>query len=654
MRPGNILTLGETAKWRRIAEVIALAAVLIWGGVLRLGWPGVNPFAFDEARLSLLALEMARNGHLPAAGLVSSAGIPNFPASVWPFAIPYALSSDPLAAIGFVGLMSLACVLALWWMARAAWGPWAGLTTAILAAGSPYLAFYSRNIWGQDWLPILAVAWALLGTWGVARGKRWAVAASAFLAGFAFQVHYAGAALLVLCLLLALRRGSEDRWPWFAGLGAALLAAVLSGREVIRIVVDKLGSGTVLGLRAGVQSLGQFIALATGYNWDWLFIGDKWRLSTGPAAMAMGAAAGILMVAGLLGLGMQAWRKRKEPLRTWADALGFLVPVWALASPLLWLVRIAPVHIHYHLVSLPALFLAAGYAASLNPRRCWRYAVVALALAVSLGQGLLFIRGLEIAGEYATPGGISTPLRFHRAAVGFVRDGVPVVAVVPGNRPEFDGDAAVLHALLWGYPHRLVDGRYSLVLSPPPAWLLFVAPWIPAWEEASTALPEGSGDVYFIPRRTGEYPYVAVRLRETNPQGFTPVEPALLANGVQLVGWKVHPQGDGFRFVTLWEVVEVPPNDDFHQFNHLYVKGASEPVEVRDVPVSSQAWAQGDYIITWADFAKGPSGEEPMMAVGMYRYPSLERVPRVGVEDPLAPIWVGPLEETLLTEGGVK
>ncbi|MEA3397801.1 MAG: hypothetical protein U9R05_10105, partial [Chloroflexota bacterium] len=43
-------------------EIIALAGVLILAGLLRFGWIGVNSFGFDEARLSQIALSMAREG----------------------------------------------------------------------------------------------------------------------------------------------------------------------------------------------------------------------------------------------------------------------------------------------------------------------------------------------------------------------------------------------------------------------------------------------------------------------------------------------------------------------------------------------------------------------------------------------------------------
>jgi 4-amino-4-deoxy-L-arabinose transferase-like glycosyltransferase len=48
-------------------ELAGLALVLALAAVLRLGWPGVNSFGYDEARVSQLALQMARDGSIPVA-----------------------------------------------------------------------------------------------------------------------------------------------------------------------------------------------------------------------------------------------------------------------------------------------------------------------------------------------------------------------------------------------------------------------------------------------------------------------------------------------------------------------------------------------------------------------------------------------------------
>ncbi len=110
---------------------------------------------------------------------------------------------------------------------------------------------------------------------------------------------------------------------------------------------------------------------------------------------------------------------------------------------------------------------------------------------------------------------------------------------------------------------------------------------------------------------------------KANPTGFRPVEPVRLGCRVELAGWNLERTSDGVRVETLWKVGK-PAKGRIHQFNHLYLEGASGPSLVRDGPTSSEAWAEGDYLITWADFP--PVEGEFKIAVGMYYYPAMERV----------------------------
>ena len=105
------------ARYIRI-ETLTVIFVLVLAAVLRLGYAGVNPFASDEARLSVLALEMGREGHLIRTGIPNSAGSRNLPASVYAFVLPYILSTDPLVATQYVGVLNVLAVFGIWWITR--------------------------------------------------------------------------------------------------------------------------------------------------------------------------------------------------------------------------------------------------------------------------------------------------------------------------------------------------------------------------------------------------------------------------------------------------------------------------------------------------------------------------------------------------------
>lgn len=591
-------------QYARLFEFVALIGAFLWGGILRLGWPGLNPFAFDEARLSLMALELIRKGVIPSTGLPSSVGIPNLPAQVWLFAIPYAFSTNPIHASSFIGILSLLCLFVTWWIARSNWGMEVGLATAWLIAGSPYLVFYSRSVWPQNWLPILSVFW--LAT-AVSKSNSFIALLNGFITGFAFQVHYAGIALFVPSTLLIILMPRKARMAWLGGFLMALTSAFIYGVKVVEAT-----KGLNFRLELGLESLSQALKLVSGWRWEILLLGPEINVYLKMWPLAIMLVFGALL--GLAGLLRASLRELKS--------FHTILLAEALASPLSWILHFTHPYIHYHLISLPALLMAASYSIKLLPPKL-RIITSVLVVGVSIAQGMMFIYGLKIWAINPLPGGLSTPLALQQAAVNFVKDGTPVVALAPGNRPEHDGDAAVLEVLLWGYPHRIADGLNSLIVPQEPSWLLFVGPWLPAWHEAIAHLPSESYEVYFYPRRKGEMPWVLLKLKSTQPVGFRPAEPVRLGCGVKLEGWDLEKSEGRMRVKTLWRV-EKPEKKRIHQFNHFYLDRVLEPFQVQDKPVSSEAWAEGDYLITWADF---PLVEEKFkIAVGMYYYPSLERV----------------------------
>ncbi len=613
--------------WAYALEGSLVVLGLLWAGVLRLGYPGVVPFAFDEAQLSLIALDVARHGHWWVTGMVSSVGVPNLPAAGWLFALPYALSTDPLVASLFMGGVSVLALGGLWVLARRWWGPPGALVTLWLAAGAPYLAFYSRSIWAQNWLPVLGIGWALAAWWA---GKRpWAAVVAGFLAGFAWQVHYAGITLALASVVLLLL-GPRARWRgWGAGFAGALLLALPTVLRIWPTLREALGqvSQKGEGLLAAWRHL---LALVDGYNWDWLFIGSTFGVSNGLVAGL--AALGVLLLVILGGIGVRAWSKGWERR---------VLLVWLLSAPVFWSLPGVPERLHYVLASVPAAFLLAGASVRILHSPRWRWAWVVLAVGVSLVHGRLFLQGLEIAGTQFTPGGISTPLVHQRAAASRVQDGLPVVVMAVGDNPTTDGDAAVAEVLFWGYPHRVVDGRHVLLVPNSRSWLFFVSLWLPARDVLEEALPQAAMDAHVIPKREGEYPFLVVRVSPSPLQGFHRVTPVPLANGVVFEGWKVVPQRQGVRWLTLWRVEEPKALGEVHQFNHVYVPGKEAPVMVQDVSLPWRAWQAGDRLITWVDFERTPPPGS-WFGVGMYRYPSLERVERLDGAPSTAPIRVGP------------
>jgi len=108
-------------------EWIALALIMLLGAVLRLGWPRIAEFKADEAHIAELALDLAHGHSLPLQGIMTSVGLPKPPISIYLYAIPFALSSNPIVANLFTALLNVGAVALCWWLGRRYWGRAAGL-----------------------------------------------------------------------------------------------------------------------------------------------------------------------------------------------------------------------------------------------------------------------------------------------------------------------------------------------------------------------------------------------------------------------------------------------------------------------------------------------------------------------------------------------
>lgn len=617
-----------------------LLAALILAAALRLGWPGVQSFAFDEARLSLIALDMARGGQLARLGMPSSAGVPNLPAAAWIYSLPYALSPDPLLASQFTGLLNVAVVAGVWWLARQAWGDGAAALAALLLAASPYAALYARSVWAQDLLPVLGLLWAWTAYRAAAQSSRAALAAHIFMAGFAFQVHFAGAALLLPTLYFALRwRWWRQPLPVLIGAGLALVALLPFAWEVTCCRPDVLAqfSGAVGGdTRVDLDSLREFIRLALNRDWGYLLLGQLQP----PDSLLLITMAAAALALGLIGL-IRLLRAQAHPRR----ALAEIVIVWLLAGPLFFLRHSTPVYLHYFLTALPALALLAG--AGVYALRGW----VGRGLAALLAGVLVLVwsfqvgQGLALAGRVETPGGLGTPLAYTRATAYALPADRPALFFTHGDDPLVDGEAAVFAALWWGRDYRILPGESLLILPDEPAYLLATLRPFQAWEELEAA--ELAEPLLTFPRREGALPFVAVAYNGIDaPAGFTPLdEPLALADGTRLEGWKVRRVGPRLRISTLWQVQQTPPAGVYQQFHHLRttetLQGA--PWQIADVPLAAHRWQPGDRLIVMGDFFV-ESGGPFWVDVGHYTLPDVARIP--AAEGGEGWIRLGPFDST--------
>ncbi len=627
-----------------------LLVVLALAGLLRLGYAGVNSFAFDEARLSLIALRMARGGEFASVGMPSSAGVPNMPAAAWVFALPYALSANPQVATTFVSLLSLLTVVGVWALARQ-WGARAAWVAALYIALNPFAVLYGRSIWAQNLLIPLAVAWV----WAVyvavrpnqARRGVW-VGLAVFLTGFTVQVHFAGAALVVGGAYVFLR------WRWWrhpaaVSVGAALALAcampfVLTPGAV-RGVLDAAGGGAQVDLTAWRATL---LPIA-GVNWSYLLHGeaDLPLVRATPAVIAGGIGALFAVLVAMMGVfgaaavlnidgAPQDEVEHKSTAKSEADAPTTAPPLTELALvllvvfPLFFTRHSTPVFVHYLLPTVPAAALLLGWAARDGHPKLLRNAVTVGVLVMGVAWFGQLVRAFPFAAGQHTPNGIATPLGVLQAAAQAPPPDTPLLYFTHGDDPSTQGEPAIFTALWWNRAAgtRILDGRNVLVLPPYPATMLFTERPFQAWEEmrASDLLV----DTHELPRRDGVEPWQLMTYDgETAPVGFTLLaEPITFEHGATLLGWRTYTIGPRTRVSTLWQAPGALPAD-VQQFHHLRTPTTleGEPFAVSDVSVRGHTWQADDSVIIMADFFQ----LEPELAytvdVGHYTLPDVTRIP---------------------------
>lgn len=215
----------STQRMERV-DWLLLAAILLLAALLRCFAPGWTEFKADEARLLTLAWEMAEGSAWPLRGISSSVGLPNFPASVWAYAVPLTLWRHVYAATLFTGLLNTAAVGLCYWFVRRYWGREAALTAALFFAVSPWAIFHSRKIWAQNLIPILAMGWGISGLLALVEGRRRWLVFHLVCAAFAFQIHLAAISLLFGTAVLFVVYFRRLDWRMVAaGVAAAALTA---------------------------------------------------------------------------------------------------------------------------------------------------------------------------------------------------------------------------------------------------------------------------------------------------------------------------------------------------------------------------------------------------------------------------------------------
>lgn len=604
--------------------ILALAALL------RLGWPAITEFKADEARLYALALDLAGFDSLPLRGIGSSVGLPNFPMSVWLYAIPLFVWKHPYAATLFVAALDTLAVYLCYRLTQHYWGEIAALVASLFFAVSPWAVIYSRKIWAQDLLPLFVLGYVGSALAAFVDRKRWFLLLHFIALAIVMQIHLSGLALVPLTGLWLIIFRRRVRWIEVAlGVMAAMMTAVpfalylasQPGGSSLNRLGDLLSrpatidfdsvrfawmtlTGSDIHSLAGPQAFRQFLDSAPNIDparWLW----------------------GLLAVGGML----LAIIRRRD--------VDFILASWFLVPILFFIRHSMPIFPHYFIILFPAGYILAGdfvraardfFNAKMrsdHKEKSPRFLhfrglmITGVVIISAAAQTSVWLTLLFFIGSHNTPDGFGTPLGMILEMVDEARAAAQareILLVGKGDDPNLHEFPAVMEVLFREVPHRFVDGDAAAVLpkngavaviAPQP---LAASPWYARWGEqtSQTQLREGEGafEIITLPSK--------IEVEMTHPFPA----PRLLANGVELLGWESHPQ-----WTVIWRVGYVPAAADYHFFNHV------EGGQADGVGYPSRYWREADLVISFFDLRPGGKA----VRVGMYEYPSVTNVPVMDV-----------------------
>ena len=660
----------RSSRFRRRLPVLAVVLVAAYLRLNHLGW---TEYKLDEANLSRLSLSLVRCVEFPWAGVGSSTGVANLPLAAWLLAIPYALSSNPIVATGFIALLNLMAVAACYGMARdwlrggtpdelasegtsyhlISYGP--ALVAMLLFAVAPWAVIYSRKLWAQNLLPPFVVAWAWTGWLAFVKRRPRTLIAHALLLAACIHLHYSGLWLIPVTLTWTIAFARRRRLR-FVLIALAVFAATFAPF----VAAD---------LARGGENVGQILRLAQqpahiddqAARLSWLTISgqeihslagpDEFRnylasVFGGETGFGLTSAVGWIVLAGALAAGIdvaQALRRRSWTERT---ATALMMLTW-LAVPVLVQSRHSlPVYPHYFIVLYPAPFLLAGWLI----RRVATLKAGVLALAGLAGvvvlaalQSAQSIALQNFIAARATPGAFGVPVEMLLDAADQVAQlsrsqGTEVVVYSEGDNPRQHEGPAVFDVLLPpDAPHRFVDLAQAIAVYPRDAAALVV--YSPLGLQLPDAVQARTKSISSVALRAGE---AAAQIRAWPGQSL---EPPPCGGGTLFGRWRngvslfaVTATGD-WRGSNGWIALCYRVDDlfdpaDVHWFNHVLGEDGRRWAQVDGPGYPSGSWRGGDVIaVQFGPFTiptEAPAGRFTLR-LGMYTWPGVVNVPVVDV-----------------------
>ena len=186
--------------------------ILLVAGFLRFYRVGTSEFDDDQAILFRMAHDAVYHGLLPITSNTASISIAHPPGVIYLFALPAALSANPLWAVVFVGIFNMIAVLLTYLFARRYYGRLAGAVAAFLYATALKPLMYGRFIWQPNLMPPFVIFFILALFWGVVERRKGWLFPALLLLGILYQMHETTLLLLVPLLVAIVLAPGTMRW----------------------------------------------------------------------------------------------------------------------------------------------------------------------------------------------------------------------------------------------------------------------------------------------------------------------------------------------------------------------------------------------------------------------------------------------------------
>jgi 4-amino-4-deoxy-L-arabinose transferase-like glycosyltransferase len=647
----EMATRDHSALTDKRPPISKLELVLICGIVLLAAWLRFNhidqaEFLWDQSEISRWGLRMAQERRIVWIGPISSTGVGTFPMAIWLYAIPYAFSSSPVVATGFVALLNLLAVIGCYFLTRHWFGGMAALVATLLYAVAPWAVIYSRKIWHTVLMPPIVMLYITTGWLAFVRGRRWALVAHTLALAMLVHTHLTSLPFILLTVLWAFIFCKRIDWRLVP------ISIVIGMLTFVPYLITDAGKDwrNVRGYIALAQepssiradAIHAAWAITTGYDLHHLTGLDLYQefLATTPNIRWLFAALGL---GAILGIALALWRTLRRARRGLNDetAAALMAATW-MAMPVLFLTRYSqarPVAPHYFTTTLPAQFILIGWIVGQVGRlkghltRICQAALIILVMVLAATQAYEFVSVLRFVMTRETAfGGYGTPVAYEIQAVETAKHlgqeigSEEVIVLSLGDEPRMYEMPNAAHVLMYNHPHRAVDIQTAVVFPEHPAvyWVTYemspgeelLATYTPEITDARIPLREGIRSFRFY-RWPGGKPDIPCL--QPLPDG-----PATWANGARLVGYCIEGEpkpGGTIHWMLVWQPTQSPTEDVYyHWFNHVL----DEDGEMRgqkDGPSMRPAyWRAGDTVINWFEIPITPDspGGQLSMRVGMY------------------------------------